>query len=197
MKGRTLAIVAIVIAVLLLSGGLVFLCSSADAGNSPARSVLRLLVAGVSLLAGAGLERAAPDARIINLETAITVSDRYRPKGINYRMHPANIGCLTAAGVDCCALANNHVLDWGVAGLEETLATLDVAGIRRAGAGRDLEEGMAPAVLSVPGKGRVLTQLSLWWFDRLGDITPNHVISATDVPREWAGRAIRCQRLES
>ena len=48
----------------------------------------------------------------------------------------------------------------------------------------------------VPGKGRVLTQLSLWWFDRLGDIIPNHVISATDVPQRWAGRAIRCQRLE-
>ena len=48
----------------------------------------------------------------------------------------------------------------------------------------------------VPGKGRVLTQLSLWWFERLGDIIPNHVISATDVPVEWAGRAIRCQRLE-
>jgi phosphoribosylaminoimidazole-succinocarboxamide synthase len=48
----------------------------------------------------------------------------------------------------------------------------------------------------VPGKGRVLTQLSLWWFDRLGDIVPNHVISATDVPAEWAGRAIRCRRLE-
>jgi phosphoribosylaminoimidazole-succinocarboxamide synthase len=48
----------------------------------------------------------------------------------------------------------------------------------------------------VPGKGRVLTQLSLWWFDRLGGIIPNHVISATDVPPEWAGRAIRCQRLE-
>ena len=48
----------------------------------------------------------------------------------------------------------------------------------------------------VPGKGAILTQLSLWWFDRLTDITPNHVISATDVPAEWAGRAIRCQRLE-
>jgi len=48
----------------------------------------------------------------------------------------------------------------------------------------------------VPGKGRVLTQLSLWWFDRLGDIVPNQVISATDVPAEWAGRAIRCERLE-
>jgi phosphoribosylaminoimidazole-succinocarboxamide synthase len=48
----------------------------------------------------------------------------------------------------------------------------------------------------VPGKGRMLTQLSLWWFDRLGDIVPNHVISATDVPAQWTGRAIRCQRLE-
>jgi phosphoribosylaminoimidazole-succinocarboxamide synthase len=48
----------------------------------------------------------------------------------------------------------------------------------------------------VPGKGRILTQLSLWWFDRLGDIIPNHVISATDVPPQWAGRAIRCRRLE-
>ena len=48
----------------------------------------------------------------------------------------------------------------------------------------------------VPGKGRILTPLSLWWFDRLTDVTPNHVISATDVPAEWQGRAIRCQRLE-
>jgi phosphoribosylaminoimidazole-succinocarboxamide synthase len=48
----------------------------------------------------------------------------------------------------------------------------------------------------VPGKGRVLTQLSLWWFSRLTDIIGNHVISATDVPPQWAGRAIRCQRLE-
>jgi phosphoribosylaminoimidazole-succinocarboxamide synthase len=48
----------------------------------------------------------------------------------------------------------------------------------------------------VPGKGQVLTQLSLWWFERLAGIAPNHVLSAADVPPEWAGRAIRCQRLE-
>jgi len=48
----------------------------------------------------------------------------------------------------------------------------------------------------IPGKGAILTQLSLWWFSRLADVVPNHVISATDVPPEWAGRAIRCQRLE-
>jgi phosphoribosylaminoimidazole-succinocarboxamide synthase len=48
----------------------------------------------------------------------------------------------------------------------------------------------------VPGKGQILTQLSLWWFERLGDIVPNQVISSADVPPQWAGRAIRCQRLE-
>ena len=48
----------------------------------------------------------------------------------------------------------------------------------------------------IPDKGKMLTQLSLWWFDQLTDIVPNHVISATDVPAEWAGRAIRCRRLK-
>jgi phosphoribosylaminoimidazole-succinocarboxamide synthase len=47
----------------------------------------------------------------------------------------------------------------------------------------------------IPGKGEILTALSLWWFERLAGVTPNHVISATDVPAEFAGRAIRCQRL--
>jgi len=48
----------------------------------------------------------------------------------------------------------------------------------------------------IPGKGRVLTQLSLWWFDQLRDVIPNHVISGTDVPAQWADRAIRCRRLQ-
>lgn len=48
----------------------------------------------------------------------------------------------------------------------------------------------------IPDKGTILTQLSLWWFDRLGAIVPHHVRSGTDVPAEWAGRAIRCRRLE-
>jgi phosphoribosylaminoimidazole-succinocarboxamide synthase len=47
----------------------------------------------------------------------------------------------------------------------------------------------------IPGKGQVLTQLSLWWFGQLSDVIPNHVISGTDVPEQWAGRAIRCHRL--
>ncbi|QYN36189.1 phosphoribosylaminoimidazolesuccinocarboxamide synthase [Pseudonocardia sp. DSM 110487] len=49
---------------------------------------------------------------------------------------------------------------------------------------------------AIPDKGVVLTQLSLWWFDRLADIVPHHVISGADVPAEFAGRAVRCRRLE-
>jgi phosphoribosylaminoimidazole-succinocarboxamide synthase len=48
---------------------------------------------------------------------------------------------------------------------------------------------------AIPDKGKILTQLSLWWFEQLRDVVPNHVISATDVPAEWKGRAIRCRRL--
>jgi phosphoribosylaminoimidazole-succinocarboxamide synthase len=48
----------------------------------------------------------------------------------------------------------------------------------------------------IPGKGETLTQLSLWWFDQLADVLPNHVISGADVPAQWAGRAIRCRRLD-
>lgn len=104
-----------------------------------------------------GLRQAATDVRIINMETSITTSeDAWPGKGINYRMHPRNIGCLTAARIDCCALANNHVMDWGEAGLIETLETLETAGITHAGAGRNRAEAEAPAVLDVPGKGRVL-----------------------------------------
>jgi poly-gamma-glutamate synthesis protein (capsule biosynthesis protein) len=98
-----------------------------------------------------------PDLRIVNLETAVTVSDEAWPgKGIHYRMHPANVPCLAAARLDCCVLANNHVLDWGRSGLAETLAALRAAGLRTAGAGRDRAEAASPALIDVPRKGRVL-----------------------------------------
>jgi poly-gamma-glutamate capsule biosynthesis protein CapA/YwtB (metallophosphatase superfamily) len=94
--------------------------------------------------------RISPHVRIVNLETSITSSDAYWcEKEVHYRMHPKNVGCLKAAAIGCCSLANNHVLDWGYAGLTETLETLREAGINRA-------QAEAPAVLDVPGKGRVV-----------------------------------------
>jgi len=119
------------------------------------------------------LDEMAPEVRIINLETAITTSDDYwKGKGINYRMHPDNIDCLTAAGIEVCSLANNHILDWGYAGLTESLQTLKKAQIKGAGAGLSLEEAKAPAIVDVEGKGRVIVF-------SLGS-------ESSGIPEEWA-----------
>jgi poly-gamma-glutamate synthesis protein (capsule biosynthesis protein) len=122
------------------------------------------------------LDRVHVDVRIINLETAITSAETYWPgKGIHYRMHPRNIGCLVAAGINACALANNHVLDWGYVGLSETLQTLRAAGIAHSGAGANADVAAAPAVLDVAGKGRVL----LFSFGSTG----------SGISREWSATA--------
>lgn len=122
--------------------------------------------------------RAAPDLKIVNLETAVTTSDAYWPsKEVHYRMHPQNAGCLTAAGIICCVLANNHVLDWGIAGLEETLETLQHAGIVTAGAGRTLPEAQQPAVCELANGGRVLIVA-------MGS-------PSSGIPREWAAGDVR------
>ena len=119
--------------------------------------------------------RIGPEVRIVNLETAVTTCDDWqRGKGIHYRMHPANVPCLTAAGVDCCVLANNHVLDWSYAGIAETLGTLRCAGLQTAGAGRDLAEAAAPAVLAT-ARGRVLVF--------------SFGAASSGIPQEWAAAA--------
>ena len=139
------------------------------------------------------LERTRPDARIVNLETAVTRSeDAWPDKGINYRMDPANLPCLTAAGIDCCTLANNHVLDWGYDGLAETLASLHGAGIRTAGAGENEIAAAVPAVLETPGPGRVLvfaggdgsSGIPEVWVARSGRAGVNRLHAINDVEAE-------------
>ncbi len=105
----------------------------------------------------AAFEACRADLRLINLETAITARGRPWPgKPIHYRMNPANTGVLQRAGIDFCALANNHTLDFGYEGLGDTVAALDRAGIRHAGAGANRQEAAAPAVLELPGGGRMV-----------------------------------------
>jgi poly-gamma-glutamate synthesis protein (capsule biosynthesis protein) len=124
------------------------------------------------------MQRLGAALRIVNLETALTTSGTpWSGKGIHYRSHPAHVGCLVAAGIDACVLANNHVLDWGIAGLHETLAALRAAGIACAGAGADQAPAEAPAVLTWPDGTRLLL------FARA---TPS-----SGVPPEWAASAER------
>jgi poly-gamma-glutamate synthesis protein (capsule biosynthesis protein) len=122
----------------------------AETANGPIRRPVDFAYVWGDALAD--LRRLGPDARIVNLETSITRSDDHEPKGINYRMHPANVPCLGAAEIDCCVLANNHVFDWGEAGLIETLATLDQADIGHAGAGRSDAEAAAPMIKRIAGR---------------------------------------------
>ena len=97
-----------------------------------------------------------PDLKLINLETSITTNDDpWEGKGIHYRMHPENIKALKTAGINHCSLANNHIMDWGRPGLEETLQTLRNAGINYSGAGQNQDLAKKPSILQA-GSDRVL-----------------------------------------
>ncbi|MDH6234858.1 poly-gamma-glutamate capsule biosynthesis protein CapA/YwtB (metallophosphatase superfamily) [Mesorhizobium soli] len=124
------------------------------------------------------LRHSNPDACIVNLETSITRSESYIPKGINYRVSPENADCLVAAGIDCCTLANNHVLDWGIAGLLDTMQVLDRLHIKHAGAGRERDQASAPAVLDLANKGRVL----VFSFASVTSGTPENWAATSEAP---------------
>jgi poly-gamma-glutamate synthesis protein (capsule biosynthesis protein) len=110
-------------------------------------------------------------ARIVNLETSVTRDGQPWPdKGIHYRMHPANVGSLTAGRIDVCTLANNHSLDWGRDAFTETLDVLREAGLRTAGAGRTAGEALRPACIG-GGEARVI---AFAFADE-----------SSGVPREW------------
>jgi poly-gamma-glutamate capsule biosynthesis protein CapA/YwtB (metallophosphatase superfamily) len=103
------------------------------------------------------LDQMAPDARVINLETTVTSSaDFAAGKPVCYRMSPQNVPAVTVARPDACALANNHVLDFGRAGLADTLDALAGAGLRTVGAGRDITQAGQPVTVPVPGGGRAV-----------------------------------------
>ncbi|MFD3943288.1 CapA family protein [Streptomyces sp. NPDC058579] len=122
------------------------------------------------------LDVAAPDVRVTNLETAVTTSDENAPgKAVHYRMHPDNVPCLTAVRPDVCVLANNHVLDHGRGGLADTLDTLAKHGVRTVGAGEDAETAARPAIVDLPGGGRLVAYA-------LG-------MASSGIPRDWAATA--------
>ncbi|MDP1927553.1 MAG: CapA family protein [Thiobacillus sp.] len=94
------------------------------------------------------------DLRIANLECALTRHAQpwtHSWKPFHFRAAPSAVRFLQAAHIDACSLANNHTLDFEARGLHDTIQTLNAASIRHAGAGLDLEEAAAPALLEVNG----------------------------------------------
>ena len=124
------------------------------------------------------VEEAAPDVRVINLETSVTRSADFAPgKAVHYRMNPDNLPCVAAIRPDVCALANNHVLDFGERGLRESLGALAGAGLAAAGAGLDAAQAGRPAVVPLPDGGRMLVV--------------SCGTASSGIPARWAATATR------
>jgi poly-gamma-glutamate capsule biosynthesis protein CapA/YwtB (metallophosphatase superfamily) len=131
------------------------------------------------------LDAVRPDVRLINLETSVTRSADFAPgKAVHYRMSPENLPCVTAARPDACALANNHVLDFGRAGLAETLDALARAGLAATGAGQDLAEASRPLAVPVPDKGDGGTARARVLVSSCGT-------ASSGIPPGWAATATR------
>ncbi|AFM18011.1 putative enzyme of poly-gamma-glutamate biosynthesis (capsule formation) [Mycolicibacterium chubuense NBB4] len=124
------------------------------------------------------LAEVAPDVRLINLETTITVSGDFADrKAVHYRMHPDNMPALTAIAPDVCALANNHVLDFGHRGLADTCESLAAARIKGVGAGAGLEAAQRLSVLTPRAGHRVI----------IGSVATR----SSGVPDSWAAHRDR------
>lgn len=91
------------------------------------------------------------DLAIVNLECPFTERGVKLPKNFNFRARPELAEILKRGGIDVVTLANNHTMDWGVPGLDDTIATLDAAGIGRFGAGHDLAAARAPWIVERNG----------------------------------------------
>jgi poly-gamma-glutamate synthesis protein (capsule biosynthesis protein) len=145
------------------------------------------------------LTRMQPDARIINLETSITRRGAFVPKGgINYRMSPKNAVCLVSADIECCVLANNHILDWGHAGLFDTLESLERLWIESAGAGLDMTSGVPVTWAARSGTPVIclLTYLSdasvAWIAERVGRLRRTGDVVVLSI--HWGKLGIRNSR---
>lgn len=97
------------------------------------------------------------DLNLINLETALTKNERFwTNKEVHYRCHPKNVEALKIFKVNCCNLANNHILDWCYEGLFETTKVLSENGIKFSGTGRNLKEALNPLIVNFSDNGKVI-----------------------------------------
>jgi poly-gamma-glutamate synthesis protein (capsule biosynthesis protein) len=88
-----------------------------------------------------------PDLRIINLETTLTTHKKAVPKAFNFRASPDRVRTLQEAHIDIVNLANNHILDFDIKGMRETLKTLDKVNIKHVGAGENSEQAQKAVII--------------------------------------------------
>ncbi|RII28402.1 MAG: capsular biosynthesis protein [Geobacter sp.] len=115
------------------------------------------------------------DLAIGNLESPITSrGDEFRDKRFRFRAEPAAAAALREAGFSVLTLANNHVLDYGSVGLQDTADLLDRYGILHSGAGKNLGEARQAVTITIKGKRLAFLAYSLTFPDKFyaSDSTP-------------------------
>jgi len=123
------------------------------------------------------------DLAVVNLECPFTERGEKISKNFNFRARPELASALLAGGVGAVSIANNHMMDYGPAGLMDTLETLDRAKLAHFGAGRTLQEARRPAILERRG-----IRLALLGYFFLGDHNIEPVeVNATEVTPGVAG----------
>ena len=104
------------------------------------------------LLSGIAPVLSGADVTVVNLEAALGTKGTPMPKAFNFQTPAAALDALKAAGVDAVSMANNHGMDFGVAGLQESLAIEQAKGFPVIGVGQDEDEANAPFVTEVKGQ---------------------------------------------
>ena len=123
----------------------------AFAGDIHFERHLRPLLEGGDGLAELRPLLGAADITVVNLETSITTRGTPEPKSFTFRAPASALTTLAAAGVDVVGMANNHAVDFGPAGLADTLAAKSASPIPVIGVGHTAAEAFAPAVFTVRG----------------------------------------------
>lgn len=134
------------------------------------------------------------DLTLANFENPVVEGAVYHPEEATFTGDLRLMPILEQAGIDGVTLGNNHVLDAGTSGLEETLGHLDRAGIKRAGAGMDLAEAREPMIFDLGGtKVGVLSHLSIPGYEWAWatETTPGTAPLVEDVLREDVERLRR------
>lgn len=121
--------------------------------NSPMQ-VLRTMPGGIADCIDADLinKMRGADILLVNNEFAFTARGQKQNKPYTFRSGPSNVGIYKTLGVDIAALANNHIYDYRLEGLTDTIATLEGAGIACIGAGETLQRAARPAYFEINGK---------------------------------------------
>lgn len=100
------------------------------------------------------------DLTIINLESPVTYSNNQSEKLVTFKADPQFIKFLKEGGVDVACLANNHIMDYGMSGLNDTMKNLKNNGIMYVGVGSNIQEAYKPLIVNIKGKKIAIIEAS-------------------------------------